>query len=285
LFPALKESKDLFGDLEKQVGGTAAAQASPFGKLNNALETLQEKLGSIILPYVEQFVTEFIKPGGVGDQIGKFLDDVSNPNTEVGKTFVQVKEAIAGAVGAVREFFAFFGDGDAVKGFGNVAKSLVTMLPALLALKGIMVLAGAGKSIANLAKAVGLIQGAKAVGGAPVAGKAGLPMAVYGVASVAITSQTATLAAANMAQQTIDPALKQRGLAANVAAATFTGTMAIPRKLGARDTREALFGIAPKPQVVVNVQSADPKAVVDAVSKYVKQNGAVPGAWSLSGRP
>jgi len=112
LFPALKESKDLFGDLEKQVGGTAEAQASPFGKLNNALETLQEKLGSIILPYVEQFVTEFIKPGGVGDQIGKFLDDVSNPNTEVGKTFVQVKEAIAGAVGAVREFFAFFGDGD-----------------------------------------------------------------------------------------------------------------------------------------------------------------------------
>ncbi len=67
LFPALKESKDLFGDLEKQVGGTAEAQASPFGKLNNALETLQEKLGSIILPYVEQFVTEFIKPGGVGD--------------------------------------------------------------------------------------------------------------------------------------------------------------------------------------------------------------------------
>jgi hypothetical protein len=290
LFPALKESKDLFGDLEKQVGGTAAAQASPFGKLNNALETLQEKLGSIILPYVEQFVTEFIKPGGVGDQIGKFLDDVSNPNTEVGKTFIQVKEAIAGAVGAVREFFAFFGDGDAVKGFGNVAKSLVSMLPALLALKGIMVLAGAGKSIANLAKAVGLLTGAKAAGdgGVIAGGKAGVGrLALAGVASVAITSQMATLAATNMAQGTIDAGLKAKGLTANLATGSFSGgqAMVIPYQAGTKDLREALFGIKRSPQVVVNVQSADPKAVVDAVSKYVKQNGAVPGAWSLSGRP
>jgi hypothetical protein len=36
--------------------------------------------------------------------------------------------------------------------------------------------------------------------------------------------------------------------------------------------------------VTVNVYStnADPKAVVDAVSKYVKTNGGVPSAWGLS---
>jgi hypothetical protein len=67
------------------------------------------------------------------------------------------------AVTAVKEFFAFFGNGDAVKGFGNVMSSLIQALPALLALKGIMMLASAGKSIANLAKAIGLMTGAGAV--------------------------------------------------------------------------------------------------------------------------
>jgi hypothetical protein len=37
---------------------------------------------------------------------------------------------------AVKEFFAFFGDGDAVKGFGNVMSSLLSALPALLASEG-----------------------------------------------------------------------------------------------------------------------------------------------------
>jgi len=278
LFPALKESKDLFGDLEKQVGGTAAAQASPFGKLNNALETLQEKLGSIILPYVEQFVTEFIKPGGVGDQIGKFLDDVSNPNTEVGKTFVQVKEAIAGAVGAVKEFFAFFGDGDAVKGFGNIAKSLVSMLPALLALKGIMVLASAGKSIANLAKAIGLMTGAKGVPSAtPVVAGAGGKSLLQKALGIPVVGSVAAIA--------LTPgSTSQAGMTPEEIAADYQRRKSAPapaRQTNFFDRAGLLSSMKPQPtnNVTINVQGADPKATVDAVSKYVKQNGALPKSW------
>lgn len=278
LFPALKESKDLFGDLEKQVGGTAEAQASPFGKLNNALETLQEKLGSIILPYVEQFVTEFIKPGGVGDQIGKFLDDVSNPNTEVGKTFVQVKEAIAGAVGAVREFFAFFGDGDAVKGFGNVAKSLVSMLPALLALKGILVLASAGKSIANLAKAIGLMTGAKGVpSAAPVVAGAGGKSLLQKALGIPVVGSVAAIA--------LTPgSTSQAGMTPEEIAADYQRRKSAPapaRQTNFFDRAGLLSSMKPQPtnNVTINVQGADPKATVDAVSKYVKQNGAIPKSW------
>ena len=291
LFPALKESKDLFADLEKQVGGTALQQADPFSKFSVAMDNLKEKLGTVILPYLVDFIDTMMKPGGAIDQVSKFLDDVSNPKTEAGKTFIQIKDAVASTIQGVKDFFAIFGDGDAVKGFGNVASNLIKALPALLALKGILMLASAGKSIANLAKAIGLMTGAGAAGDGTdlIGGKRGKgfninKLSIAGVASVAITSQLATLEATNAAQQTIDPQLKKKGLSANLTAATFTGSMAIPRKVGATDFREMLFGIPAKPNVVVNVQSADPKAVVEAINKYVKQNGSVPGAWSLNGR-
>jgi len=157
LFPALKESKDLFADLEKTVGGAAIQQADPFSKFNVAMDNLKEKLGAVILPYLVDFIDTMMKPGGAIDQVAQFLEDVSNPKTEAGKTFLQIKDAVDSAISGVKDFFAFFGDGDAVKGFANVASSLVKMLPALLALKGILMLASAGKSIANLAKAIGFI--------------------------------------------------------------------------------------------------------------------------------
>ncbi len=281
LFPALKESKDLFGDLEKIVAGRAIEQADPFAKFNVAMDNLKEKLGAVILPYLVDFIDTMMKPGGAIDQVGKFLDDVSNPKTEAGKTFIQIKDAVAQTIDGVKEFFALFGDGDAVKGIGNVASNLVKALPALLALKGIMTLASAGKSIANLAKAIGLMTGAKGVtGGVPgVAGAAGGAV-LMNVASVAITSQAATLTAASIAQEGINKQLGKTGQTSLLTAATFTGTQAIPFTRSS-DLREALFGMKRQPTTVVNlnVQNADPKATVDAVSKYVKQNGGLPGAW------
>jgi hypothetical protein len=44
LFPELNKSKDLFGDLRREVEGSAAAQADPFAKLNVAMDNLKEKL-------------------------------------------------------------------------------------------------------------------------------------------------------------------------------------------------------------------------------------------------
>jgi len=278
LFPALKESKDLFADLEKQVGGTALQQADPFSKFNVAMDNLKEKLGAVILPYLVDFIDTMMKPGGAIDQVGKFLDDVSNPKTEVGKTFIEIKDAISQTIGVVKEFFGFFGDGDAAKGFGNVAKTLISALPALLALKGIMMLASAGKSIANLAKAIGLMTGAKAVPGAtPVVAGAGgksllqkaLGIPVVGsVAAIALTPGSTT----------------QAGMTPEELAADYQRRKSAPapaRQTNFFDRAGLLSSMKPQPtnNVTINVQGADPKATVDAVSKYVKQNGAVPKSW------
>jgi hypothetical protein len=286
LFPTLKGSKDLFGDLEKIVGGAAIQQADPFSKLNNSMDILKEKLGAAILPLIEQFVTEITKPGGLVEQVGQFLEDLSNPKTKAGQMFIDIKNAVKDAYGYVKDFFALFGDGDAMKGFANVASSLIQALPALLALKGILMLASAGKSIANLAKAIALMTGAGAAGDGGILGAGGkknkgfnkLPLlgagALAGVGLVLMTSGDATINPERQAyRESLDP---KTGLPkGQKLAALGSGIFANGKSLAAQTTNN---------NITIQVQSADPKAVVDAVVKYQKANGGLPFATSSKGR-
>ena len=278
MFPELSKSKDLIGDLTKAVKGAAQEQADPFARMNVAFGELQEKLGAVILPYILDFIDTMMKPGGAIDQVGMFLEDVSNPKTEAGKTFIQVKDAISETVTAVKEFFAFFGDGDAVKGFANIASSLVKALPALIALKGIMMLASGGKAIASLVSAMTLIQGKT-----PVSTVENIANA-NPLLKVAVGSQVATYASSQLAQGTVDAGLKAKGLSVNITSATFTGAMALPRATGATNFRDAFLG-KPATNVTINVNKADPKATVDALSAYLKQNGSLPSQlfWNARG--
>jgi hypothetical protein len=273
LFPKLKGSKDLFADLQKVVQGEAAAQASPFDKLNVAMDNLKEKLGMVILPYITDFIEQMMKPGGAIDQVGKFLDDVSNPKTEAGKTFLEIKKAVGETIQGVKDFFALFGDGDAMKGFANIATNLIKMLPALLALKGIMMLASGGKAIASLIAAMTAIRGTPVPGVPPAVG------AINPITAIAVGSTAATYASSQLAQGTLDAGLQAKGLKVNITAATFTGAMALPYDpsnpliLGGK---RALPNNPITNNVTINVNKADPKATVDALSKYLKQNGSLP---------
>lgn len=251
LFPELKKSKDLFGDLRKEVEGTAAQQADPFAKLNVAMDNLKEKLGKAILPILVDFIDTMMKPGGAIDQVGKFLDDVSNPKTEAGKTFIDIKNAVAETIGGVKDFFALFGNGDAMKGFASIATSLIKMLPALLALKGIMMLASAGKAIQSLVTAITLIRGGGTdiVGGA--GGKKGGPKLLG----------TGALLGLGMVLSTSGDTMQQPNRVFSPNYNPKTGGPRVPLST---------------PSFVINVHGADPKATVDAISKYLKQNGSLP---------
>lgn len=278
LFPSLKTSKDLFGDLEKIVGGAAIQQADPFSKFNNSMDILKEKLGNAILPLIEDFVAEITKPGGLVDQVGKFLEDLSDPKTEAGKMFTDIKDAVKDAFQSVKDFFALFGNGDAAEGFKNIATALIQALPALLALKGIMMLASAGKSIANLAKAIALMTGAGAAGdgtllggGKNKTGKFGnkFPLlgagALLGAGLVLSTSGDAGYYPEREAfRSSLDP---KTGLP--------KGQKLAPLGSGIFANGKGLQGNTNN-NITINVQSADPKAVVDAVSKYAKNNGGLP---------
>jgi hypothetical protein len=280
MFPELKNSKDALGDLTKEFSGAALVNADPFMKFNNSMDILKEKLGNLVLPMIADFVTELTKPGGVVETVGKFLTDLANPKTEPGKMFKDIKDAVKDAFQQVKDFFALFGGGDAMKGFANVATQLVKMLPALLAIKGIMFLASAANSIKNLAIAIGLIQ-AKGVGGAvPIAGTtaaagkgAGLfskltTIPVLGtVAAVLSTSGDSRLPTPEEAA-----IIKSRRTGINPA----TG-LPYAGAFGSGIFKSGK-GFAPNQtnHITINVQGADPKATVDALGKYVKNNGSLP---------
>ncbi|NBW15427.1 MAG: hypothetical protein EBR82_46275 [Caulobacteraceae bacterium] len=271
LFPALKESKDLFGDLQKQVGGTAAQQADPFSKFNVAMDNLKEKLGAVILPYLVQFIDTMMKPGGAIDQVGKFLDDVSNPKTDAGKTFLEIKGAVDSTIQGVKDFFALFGGGDAMEGFKNVASTLVSALPALLALKGILVLAKAGTSIANLAKAVGLIQAGNAVGGGgnTVVGGAGKGGAMKKLIGLPVIGTAAAVLS-------IPGSTSQSSMTPAEIAADYQRRKSAPAPKRAPNFFDQFkTGQPVTNNITINVPNADPKQVVNEVKRFGKQNGGL----------
>jgi hypothetical protein len=268
LFPELAKSKDVLGDFAKTYEGLAIENADPFMKFNNSLDILKEKLGVVVLPILIDFISEISKPGGAIEVVGKFFDDLANPKSDVGKTFAEIKAAVGQVITGVKDFFALFGNGDAIEGFKNIATSLIQMLPALLALKGIFMLASAGKSIANLAKAIGLMTGAGAVdtvvgAGGGTKGKGKVPIlgtgALLGLGMVlSLGGDTKLQTPEEVAQRTAERKANLKALQKN--AGTFPG---LPQRPVTNN-------------VTINVQGADPKATVDALGKYIKQNGSLP---------
>ena len=274
MFPQLKKSKDVLGDFAKTYEGLAVANADPFMKFNNSMDILKEKLGVVVLPILIDFIDQISKPGGAIEVVGKFFDDLANPKSDAGKTFADIKDAVGEVIGAVKEFFGYFGDGDAVKGFGNVAKFLIQMLPALLALKAIMVLASAGKAIQSLVTAMTLIQGKGAIDGV-VAGNAGKGKGLLG-------------------KLTTIPVV---GTVAAVLSMSGDSTIKAPRDLSNFNPKTGgpLSGvpltpsfIKPQPttnnNVTINVQGGDPKVLVDTLGKYIKVNGSLPFNLGTAGK-
>jgi hypothetical protein len=298
MFPELMKSKDVLGDFAKTYEGLAEENADPFMKFNNSMDILKEKLGTVVLPILLDFIDEISKPGGAIEVVGKFFDDVANPKTDVGQTFVEIKDAVGEVIEAVKTFFGYFGNGDAVEGFKNIATSLINMLPALLALKGIMVLANAGKTVANLVAAMTAISAKSAVptgDGGPFGwfGKLGPKMAKFlKFAGPLATVATVLSLSGDTKQET--PEEKEKRLAKSKIdkenlkknAGKFPGLIStgVP---GANKTD--IFSPKPTTQnnvtnnITINAPNVDPKVLVDGLGKYVKQNGSLP-SWAVPGK-
>jgi hypothetical protein len=66
LIPSLKNSSDIFGDLQKSVQGAsaAAANADPFQQLTVTLNNIQEQIGYALLPSIKEFAKALNTPSG-----------------------------------------------------------------------------------------------------------------------------------------------------------------------------------------------------------------------------
>lgn len=101
MFPELKNSTDMFGDLAAATKGLAAQQADPFEKLNRFVDNLKEKIGSPIL-----------------DRLTAFADDFTQAD------FDKVNTAIDGIATGIETFFKAIGDGDAKLGVIRTVETL-----------------------------------------------------------------------------------------------------------------------------------------------------------------
>jgi len=266
MFPELRKSKDVLGDFAKTYEGLAVANADPFMKFNNSMDILKEKLGVVVLPLIIDAIDQISKPGGLIETVGKFFEDVANPKTDAGKTFQDIKDAVGQTIQGVKDFFALFGGGDSMEGFKNISKALVDMLPALLALKAIMMLASAGKAIQSLVTAMTMIQGKNALptgnGLPPVAPLANPAAAAGGLKTLSFLKALPMIGVGLAPKEKLtDPTIQK-----------LLNDPNFSEKNKAK-LREQ-YGITNN--VTINVTNADPKATVDAVSAYLKQNGSLP---------
>ena len=268
LAPELKKTKGNIDDYAKSVKGAAEAGADPFAKFNVAVENLTEQFGMLLLPYVEDFVEFLTKK--VVPAISDFLDDVNNPKTDTGKTFKDIGDAVNEVYESVKDFFALFGNGDAAKGFGNVATALVKALPALLALKGILVLASAGKAIAGLVAAVSALQGANAAGAVATGGAGKGKMPLIGLnAPTLIAAGILTLSGDTQQNKPLVPIIPKVGNS------PAFGQMPVIDKGAGSNLSLGDFNRLKTNNYMININKANmtPQEIIAAIKQYERSTG------------
>lgn len=241
MFPELKKSKNAIADLRKEVEGAAAQQADPFAKFNVAMDNLKEKLGSVILPYLVKFMDVLMKPGGAIDQVNKFFDDLGNPKTDVGAFWKDYLLPIFQSIGELLGTAFKFAKQFFASGTGSAL---------IQALK--FVLATINKIIEAVTVAIDLIT------------------QMYGMEQASKNASSNKISEGTLSF-TGGKELKNAG--------KFQATGDV-FSFGSINKNNEIVPRGANTTVNINVQGADPKATVDAVSKYIKQNGGkLPSAW------
>lgn len=270
LFPKLKGSKDLFADLAEVVGGAAAAQASPFDKINVAMDNLKEKLGGLVLPAITDFIDALLKPGGAIDQAEAFFDAVGNPKTDVGKAFENIKESVGKVSENVVALFALMdtsGSNNPMKGFANFMQGISDIIGGIS--DGLTVIGGSISKLfsGDFGGFLDLMNAEVTLGAESIRRNMSVQDTINSINAKTLSTGKGSLYTGdgyeNNNVSIASPNLK----------VPKTPSFILPK--GAGQTTN---------NVTINVQGADPKATVDALGKYLKQNGTLPFKLGTAGR-
>lgn len=139
MLPGLSKTGDVMNYVHKNFDNARLTLSDPFARLDVAVNEAKESLGRALLPTVQNVVAEITKPGGIAERIGTLFDQLSNPKTDIGKSFKDFKTAVMDAGTQVNDFFKQFdpNGNSGMVGFTNVLTNLVKALPAILAVKGL----------------------------------------------------------------------------------------------------------------------------------------------------
>jgi hypothetical protein len=78
----------ILGELERQVGGTAAATVTSSEKMSLAFGAVQEAIGVLLLPVMDDLSMHIVE---MAPKIEAFFKELDNPNTENGRAFLELQ--------------------------------------------------------------------------------------------------------------------------------------------------------------------------------------------------
>jgi len=262
MFPELKNSKNALADLTKEFSGAALVNADPFMRFNNSMDILKEKLGKLVLPLITDFVDNISKPGGLVEQVGAFFEAVGNPKTDVGKAFGKLKETVVVIGKDIAALFALMDTkgNDSMTGFANtlsgVSDILATITDSITVLAGSMAALGKG----DFSRVIDLMAADIGVGAEAVRRNISVADTVNAINAETVKKGKGTIFV-NSSEGT------NNVIFGKPTGQLGSGVFANGKGFAQQQTNN---------NVTINVQGADPKAVVDALGKYYKTNGSLP---------
>jgi ribosomal protein S5 len=303
MFPELKNSKDVLADLSTEFSGFAAKKADPFAKFNVSMDNFKEQVGSFILPMLTQLMQLFMMPGiketalAVGALVLAF------------KAFAAISAVVEVALGILNGELIIMDGALTAMGWGLIVVAIAAVAAGITYLAtqttffqdvwsalvtafntGISWMAGAWKTVSDafgvafefignvfkgyvnfwISMFEGFINGVLH----------GVNMMVGGLNTMLDGVKAVTFGGVNLHVNPI-PDVKLPKLAkGGIVMPSPGGTNVTVGEAGSAEAIIPLNGRNGFGNTInVYVQSADPRAVVDAVSKYVKGNGKLPAAW------
>ena len=304
MFPELKNSKDILGDLETNMAGFAAQKADPFAKFNVSMDNFKETVGTFVLPMLTEIMRLLSLPY-VKEFALTILAIVAGMKAWVAVTtllaavqaiLAGVTWTLAGALTAIGWTLIVAAIAAVIAGITWLATQTTffqdTWTNMVAAFKiGIEWIQGAWKNVQSAFTTAFEFIGSAFKG--YVNFWIGLfenfiNFAIDGVNSIVDGLNTALDGLSLVTGGAIDlnvgkiPSAKLPRLA--------KGGIVMPRPggtdvtVGEAGSAEAIVPLNGKTglgtTINIYVQSADPKAVIDAIAKYAKQNGSLPFSFA-----
>jgi hypothetical protein len=305
MFPELKNSKDVLGDLAAEFEGFAAKKADPFAKFNVSMDNFKEQIGSFILPMLVELMRVLSMPGV--KEFGLTILAI----VAATKVWTAVTAALAVVQGILASETLVLAGALTAVGWTLIVAAILAVIAGItyLATQTTFFQDTWEKMVVIFQASIKWMSGAWGVVSSAFTtafdfiGKAfkgyvnfwigmfegfingvinGINGMLGGLNSVLDGVKAASFGAIDLHVNNI-PNLNLPKLAKGGIVMPSPGGTNVTVGEGGRP--EAIIPLGSRSglgsTVNIYVQSADPRAVVDAVSKYVKGNGRLPTAWGI----
>jgi len=272
LVPGIKKGSDAMGFLKEQFAGARETMANPFDQLTIAVDETKEKLGMALLPTVQTFVKYLISD--VIPTVDQFFTDVANPKTDIGQAFAAFGDTVDIAQQNLKHFFAMMDpkkEGNAMSGFAASLEWIAVTLSSVIDGFTVLIAAGDKFSRGNYGEAAALLMARTDIGA----------MAVRN--NIDVKDQIAAINKQTKAKGSGMFITDSQGGLSGVQDNVLFGSPKPKKAIVPLVFKSGMAGQTIN-NVTINVQGADPKSTVDALGKYVKQNGSLPFNLTKVGR-